>query len=471
MFHSPSCPLGDKITQLERTNQELRVQLANAQHQADGLIRINRAHEQKYQCESLYTQGRIQAAAECLLEIVNTVNEDVRVNKFIMDWLAEFIPRCIMALERVGDEALNAGKCDEAAASYSTALSLGPTTPNAITMKWVNMILRNGSAHEALSAATKFKIPRVVVYRAICDILQRDGRLPEAVECFRLMLNELPVWKRKFAPPEKNAKRTRSQKKVGKGKIGTLPIRMATAEHMGTRKSSTIRIRFYLRTEGGTKTCIPEVVGCPLVWIRKVLIRDYVLGAPIDTSGESWGHPPPGPRKHQYGLPRGSPDSRSWREDKGSNVVAQNGYTLPRSLHPEPTRYIRNRRPSPPRRGPGVAEDLRLVVKRVWDENGAYPGAGLGGAGYSPPRQGMGVREGIRAWTTAFVCDDNVDGGDSRERRKMRGSQGKVGETTRVCVESIGWGMTGTNVDDGDRVPGAGGRGSAKGDARIDRSA
>ncbi|KAI9571782.1 hypothetical protein HD554DRAFT_2036674 [Boletus coccyginus] len=110
-----------------------------------------------------------------------------------MDWLAEFTPQCITALERVGDEALSAGKCDEAVASYSTALTLGPATPNAITTKWVNMVLKNGSAHDALSAATKFKVPRVVVYRAICDILQRDGRLLEAVECFRLMLNELPV--------------------------------------------------------------------------------------------------------------------------------------------------------------------------------------------------------------------------------------------------------------------------------------
>jgi len=50
---------------------------------------------------------------------------------------------------------LNAEKCDEAVASYSAALSLGPSTPNAITMKWVNTILKNGSAREALNAATK----------------------------------------------------------------------------------------------------------------------------------------------------------------------------------------------------------------------------------------------------------------------------------------------------------------------------
>ncbi|KAI9455060.1 hypothetical protein HD554DRAFT_2331645, partial [Boletus coccyginus] len=142
------------ITHLEQTIQELRAQLADTQRRADGLIRINRAHEQKHQCESLYAQGQIHGAAECLSGILNTVNEDVRANKFIMDWLAELTPRCITALERAGDEASTAGKRDEAVAAYSTALSLGSSTPNAIMMKWVTMMLKNGSAHEALSAAT-----------------------------------------------------------------------------------------------------------------------------------------------------------------------------------------------------------------------------------------------------------------------------------------------------------------------------
>ncbi|KAI9571749.1 hypothetical protein HD554DRAFT_1817876 [Boletus coccyginus] len=54
------------------------------------------------------------------------------------------------------------------------------------------MMLSRGSADEASSAATKFKVPKFVVYRDICDILERGGRLTEAVECFRRMENELP---------------------------------------------------------------------------------------------------------------------------------------------------------------------------------------------------------------------------------------------------------------------------------------
>ena len=64
-----------------------------------------------------------------------------------------------MALHRVGDEALDDGKRDEAVAVYSTALSLGPTFPNAIMIKWVNLILERGSADEASSTATKVCSP------------------------------------------------------------------------------------------------------------------------------------------------------------------------------------------------------------------------------------------------------------------------------------------------------------------------
>ncbi|KAI9566731.1 hypothetical protein HD554DRAFT_2174164 [Boletus coccyginus] len=51
----------------DESSSALLVQLANAQCKTDGLIRINRAHEQKYQCKSLYTQGHICGATEYLL--------------------------------------------------------------------------------------------------------------------------------------------------------------------------------------------------------------------------------------------------------------------------------------------------------------------------------------------------------------------------------------------------------------------
>ena len=124
-----------------------------------------------HQCELLYGQGRIYDAAESLREIESTVNEDVRGNKFIFEWLAgefrhralgwctqspsEVTHRCVTTLERIGDEASNIEKHDEAVAAYSTALLLGPSDPNNVLIKWARRMLVRGSAHEALSAAVK----------------------------------------------------------------------------------------------------------------------------------------------------------------------------------------------------------------------------------------------------------------------------------------------------------------------------
>ena len=39
----------------------------------------------------------------------------------------------------------------------------------------------------------QFKVPRFVVYRVICDILEGDGHLTEAVEC-SCELHNAPPW-------------------------------------------------------------------------------------------------------------------------------------------------------------------------------------------------------------------------------------------------------------------------------------
>ncbi|KAI9455532.1 hypothetical protein HD554DRAFT_271221 [Boletus coccyginus] len=76
----------------------------------------------------------------------------------------EDLNEAITMLEMVGDDASNAGKQDEAVAAYSAALSLGPTVPNAVLIKWANAILKRGSALEVLSAATKSS----AIYRLPC---------------------------------------------------------------------------------------------------------------------------------------------------------------------------------------------------------------------------------------------------------------------------------------------------------------
>lgn len=57
--------------------------------------------------------------------------------------------------------------------------------------------------------------------------------------------------------------------------------------------------------------------------------------------------------------------------------------------HALPFSRVRNRSPSPPRRGPGPAEDMRPPMKRVREDNGpGYAGVGGVGSAYSPPRRG-----------------------------------------------------------------------------------
>ncbi|KAI9571802.1 hypothetical protein HD554DRAFT_2074278 [Boletus coccyginus] len=72
------------------------------------------------------------------------------------------------------------------------ALALDPSIPNAVLMKWGSIMLIRGSAGEVSTAATKFNVPRFVVCRVICDILERHGRVMETVEYFQQMQNELP---------------------------------------------------------------------------------------------------------------------------------------------------------------------------------------------------------------------------------------------------------------------------------------
>ena len=110
-------------------------------------------------------------------------------------------------LEANGDETSKVEKYDEALAAYWTALSLSPSTPRTLLIKWVRLILVRGSVNDALGATAKapphnvplmdadflslrFQIPRLLVYQAICDVLEQDSRLTEAIQCFQKMQND-----------------------------------------------------------------------------------------------------------------------------------------------------------------------------------------------------------------------------------------------------------------------------------------
>ena len=69
--------------------------------------------------------------------------------------MSDFTNQCASTLEVNGDEASKVKKCDEALASYSTALSLGPSSLNIILNKWMRTMLVRYSMDEALDAAAK----------------------------------------------------------------------------------------------------------------------------------------------------------------------------------------------------------------------------------------------------------------------------------------------------------------------------
>ncbi|KAI9566153.1 hypothetical protein HD554DRAFT_2119826 [Boletus coccyginus] len=65
----------------DKSSSTLRVQLADARRKADGHTRINRAHEQKQQYESLYGQGRMRGAEVCLLKYRTRGYESQQVHR------------------------------------------------------------------------------------------------------------------------------------------------------------------------------------------------------------------------------------------------------------------------------------------------------------------------------------------------------------------------------------------------------
>ena len=55
----------------------------------------------------------------------------------------------------------------------------------------------------------QFEVPSFLVYRVICDILEGNDRLTQAIECFQQMQNDLPE--------DTGANDGRAQWELGKG--------------------------------------------------------------------------------------------------------------------------------------------------------------------------------------------------------------------------------------------------------------
>lgn len=174
-----SCSLDAKTATLEKAVRELRAELAdsraelsNSRQKVDTLTRILYAHQQKHKCEILYADGNVNDAARLLLDFMKTACEDAKADTIIMDWLSSrflhygsgeavqslllgFTNKCMIALERIADDALKIKHHDEVLATYATVLTLGPSTPTSLLMKWAGAMLLRSSTSEMLDVATK----------------------------------------------------------------------------------------------------------------------------------------------------------------------------------------------------------------------------------------------------------------------------------------------------------------------------
>ncbi|KAF8552355.1 hypothetical protein OG21DRAFT_1511593 [Imleria badia] len=119
-------------------------------------------------CEALYASGRVKEAGESLLNIANTVDEDVYMTGPIFTWITDFLKRCL-----------------------STENSDDTTLPTSLLTEWAKLQLTGGSWNDALTAARGFTAPKFTIYRALCDHLEMLGQITAAAECFHQMKNEL----------------------------------------------------------------------------------------------------------------------------------------------------------------------------------------------------------------------------------------------------------------------------------------
>ncbi|KAN0082754.1 hypothetical protein V8E55_008549 [Tylopilus felleus] len=81
----------------------------------------------------------------------------------------------------------------EATTVNSSTSSPGSSTLVLLLAEWTKIKLVSDSWKDVLAAATGFTVPRIMVYRAICERLEMTDCLADATDCFDQMMNELTV--------------------------------------------------------------------------------------------------------------------------------------------------------------------------------------------------------------------------------------------------------------------------------------
>ncbi|KAI6098485.1 hypothetical protein F5141DRAFT_1205368 [Pisolithus sp. B1] len=108
---------------------------------------------QQRQCEILYAEGCTTEAVEILLNIISTSDEEIQRNISTADWIADFVQKCVMTLDRNGDKTLDSANHDDALAQYPAALSLSPASPAGLLVKRSRARAAKGLWEDALQDA------------------------------------------------------------------------------------------------------------------------------------------------------------------------------------------------------------------------------------------------------------------------------------------------------------------------------
>ncbi|KAF8127258.1 hypothetical protein EV363DRAFT_1346345 [Boletus edulis] len=139
-------------------------------------------------CEALYAVGRSKDAGKFLLEMVNTLDDKVYTSVPITKWVSDIAQQCLSTLDNDGNVASTASRHGDLRALHVTINSHSPTP---LLTEWAKATLVINKWKDALAAASNLKIPRVTIYRVICERLETIDCVADAVECFHEMASEL----------------------------------------------------------------------------------------------------------------------------------------------------------------------------------------------------------------------------------------------------------------------------------------
>ncbi|KAF8552314.1 WD40 repeat-like protein [Imleria badia] len=139
---------------------------------AAGSFTLPRVTTYQAVCERLVAINRVTDAIDCFHEMMSESEEEVYVSGSMTDGLlVNFTQRCLSAPKSEGETASDA---------------TGP-----LLKAWAKAKLTRDPWEDVLASAVNFTVPRVTVYRAICERLETIDRITDAFECVKQLTTEL----------------------------------------------------------------------------------------------------------------------------------------------------------------------------------------------------------------------------------------------------------------------------------------